>query len=248
MKSSRHLAITFILSTLALVTLISINMLFTDDVHDITNEKSFLSRLGILCWCVAATGCFFAATLLSRLRQYHASRFLLYSGLLTAYLLFDDFFELHEHYFPLIWNVDEKIIYILLGMAASILIIRFRRLILQTNYTVMLLALCFLAISVAADGILKPIEIVAGVSVMLIVSIFYIRVSRRSLLKQYLSLVLMIVAGLYAAYCALQSDIGNPEYLFEEGAKWLGITGWCSYFIHTAYQLLAKSYVDSTTK
>ena len=39
-------------------------------------------------------------------------------------------------------------------------------------------------------------------------------------------------------------DQGNSEDIFEEGAKWLGISCWCSYYVHTAYQYAINGYTD----
>lgn len=32
--------------------------------------------------------------------------------------------------------------------------------------------------------------------------------------------------------------LGDWEYFVEDGAKWLGIASWCSYYVHTCHQLL----------
>jgi len=244
MKSSQQLVITFVLSTLVLVAIVSINILFESKIHLVTGEGSFLSDLGIILWCVPATVCFFAAALLRNNQQQKVCQFLVYSAFLTAYLLFDDFFELHEHYFPKYLNIDEKIIYIILGIATAILVIRFRQIILRTNYIVMLMALGFLAISVAADGIFKPMEIVYGVLALVVGSSFYLAVLHPSILKEYLSVVFMIIVGLCAAFAVLQTNAEYSEYIFEDGAKWLGIASWCSYYTYTAYQLVVNSYAN----
>lgn len=246
-NSSRHLLITFILSTLVLVAIISINMLFESKINLVTGDGSFLSDLGIILWCVSATVCFFAAVLLRNNQQHQACQFLVYSALLTAYLLFDDFFELHERYFPKLLNIDEKIIYIILGIATAILVIRFRQIILRTNYIVMLMALGFLTISVAADGILNPMEIVYGILVILGSSSFCLVVLHPSIFKEYLLVVFMIIVGLCAAFAVLQTNAKYSEYIFEDGAKWLGIASWCSYYTYAAYELVINSYKNVAT-
>lgn len=248
MKSTRHLMITFLLSTLVLVAIVSINFLFTDRVHAVTGDGSFLSNLGIILWCVGASVCLFAGALLSDAQQQKPRQFLVYSGLLTAYLLFDDFFQLHELYFPKLFHIDEKVIYLLLAIAAIIIVIRFKKVILQTNYTVMLMAFGFLAIAVAADGILKPMEIVYGMLAIVAIASIYFFLFHRSLFNEYLLVIVMIIISLCAAYAALKTDIENPEYIFEEGAKWIGIASWCSYYTYTAYQLVVNAYANSSKK
>lgn len=34
--------------------------------------------------------------------------------------------------------------------------------------------------------------------------------------------------------------LGHWEYFFEDGAKWLGIASWCSYYVDTSYGLFAE--------
>ena len=36
--------------------------------------------------------------------------------------------------------------------------------------------------------------------------------------------------------------LGHWEYFFEDGAKWLGIASWCSYYVHTSHQFLVSSF------
>lgn len=246
-NSSRHLLITFILSTLMLVAIVLVNMLFTSNVRSVTGEGSILSDLGIILWCATAAVCFFSAVLLSNNQQHQACQFLVYSALLTVYLLFDDFFELHEHYFPKLLNIDEKIIYIILGIATAILVIRFRQIILCTNYIVMLMALGFLTISVAADGIFNPMEIVYGILVMVVALSIYLNVFHRSIFKEYLIVVLVVIVSLCAAFAVLQTNAEYSEYIFEEGAKWLGIASWCSYYTYAAHELVINSYKNVAT-
>jgi hypothetical protein len=247
-NSKRHLSITFILSTVALIAIVLVNLQFTSSIPSIIGEKSFLTKLGILLWCISATVSFFAASLLFNIGQKEAGKFFFYSALLTTYILFDDFFELHERFLPVYLNIEEKELYLILAILASTLVIKFRQLILQTNYIVMLLALGFMAISVAADGVLNPIEITYVALTILIISVIYLGLFHSSILKEFLPLIMMVVIGLYTTYIILKTNSEYSEYLFEEGAKWLGITSWCSYFIHTAYQLVIKSYTNRVTQ
>lgn len=241
-KSFQHLILTFILSIVSYVIIISINMNFTKSIPKITGDGSYLSNLGIVLWCVAATVCFFSAALLNKNKTKKISHFLLYSGLLTSYLLFDDFLQWHERLFPKILHIDEKIVFILLGIAALTLMIKFKDIILRTNYIVMLMGLFFLAMSIAGDGILNPIEIVYGVLVIAFLLSIYIFITYRSILKEYLLVLSTMIVGIGVAFAILQTNAEYADYLFEEGAKWLGIASWCSYYTHTAYQAILNSY------
>ena len=35
---------------------------------------------------------------------------------------------------------------------------------------------------------------------------------------------------------------GDWMYLYEDGAKWLGIVCWCSYYVHTSHQFLVDTF------
>jgi len=148
--SRQHLLITFTLSTAVLIAVIAVGMHSGTDMNALTTEGSFISDLGAILWVVTASVCFIAALLLHDNQTKDVYRFLLYSALLTTYLFTDDFFQLHELYFPKYFNMDEKVIYLILGIAVFTLVIKFRQIILWTNYIVMLISLSFLAISVAA--------------------------------------------------------------------------------------------------
>jgi len=172
-------------------------------------------------------------------------QFLLYSALLTTYLLFDDFFQIHDHYLHDKLGISEKIIYMVLGIASFTLIIKFRQTILRTNYIVMLMGLGFLAISVLADGILAPLEITYGIFVLGAASSFYLFTSNRPLFMEYM-LVFSIVIALCVAFIVFISGLKYSEYIFEEGAKWIGISGWCSYYVQAAYQFVVNAHTDGS--
>jgi uncharacterized membrane protein YraQ (UPF0718 family) len=53
-------------------------------------------------------------------------------------------------------------------------------------------------------------------------SSFYLFTSNRSLFMEYVLVVVMVIA-LCAAFIAFVSEQKLSEYVFEEGAKWLGI-------------------------
>lgn len=244
-SSRPYLLITFTLSTAILLVIITVGLQSDTDLRRLTEDGSFISDLGAILWCVAATVCFFAAMVLRNSQTKDVYQFLLYSALLTTYLLFDDFFQIHDHYLHYRLGISEKITYLVLGVASCTLIIKFRQTILQTDYIVMLLGIGFLAISVIADGILAPLEIIYGIFVIGAASCFYVFTSHRSLLMEYV-LVFVTVIALCMAFIAFVSEHKLSEYVFEEGAKWLGISGWCSYYVRSAYQFVVNAYTDGS--
>ena len=204
--SPRQLLITFIPSISFLVVMAVVSVLFQVSMPAMTGDvtalakihplSGILSNLGVLLWCAAASICVFAAMVLRNVEPRETFWFLFSSALLSAYLLFDDFFLFHEELAFRYLGLNQKVVYAALGIAVCAYIIAFRRVLLRTKFGVLLLALGFLAASVVMDAILEP-----------------------WLLR-----------------------LGHWEYFFEDGAKWLGIASWCSYYVHTSYQLLVSTF------
>ncbi len=116
-----------------------------------------VSNIGILLWCAAASIGLFAAVTIRGTGQSDAFRFLLFSSLLTVYLLFDDFFQFHENLAVNYLGLDEQVVVAASGIAIAAYLITFRRFILQrTRFAILLLALGFFAASVAIDVVLEP--------------------------------------------------------------------------------------------
>lgn len=119
------------------------------NVHPLTG---FLSSLGILLWAASATVWLFAAYV-QRARQPNRSPgFLVFPGLLSAYLALDDLFELHELVAPRYLGVPEEAIYALLGAALGVYLWRYRERLRERHGELLLLALAALAASVAVDA------------------------------------------------------------------------------------------------
>ncbi len=242
-SSRRHLMVTFCLSIPVLVAVIAVGISLGTDMHDLTTDGSFISDLGALLWCVAATVCFYTSLILRNYLTKEVRQFLLYSAVLTSYLLFDDFFRIHDLYFPKYFNMDEKVIYLVLAIAAFALVIKCWRTILETTYIVMLMGLGLLAISIISDGMINPIETIYSILIMMLVLPFTLFISNRSLFKEYI-IVFAIVVAFCVTYILLDSKFTFSDDVFEEGAKWLGISCWCSYYMHTAYQYAVNGYAD----
>ncbi|MDZ7808031.1 MAG: hypothetical protein U5K71_13075 [Gracilimonas sp.] len=70
-----------------------------------------VSNLGALLWCTAATVCIFSYLILRNQLSGKKSSFLLWSGLLTAMLLFDDLFMFHDYLAIAHLNIEQKTVY-----------------------------------------------------------------------------------------------------------------------------------------
>jgi len=89
----------------------------------------FVSNLGVLVWCASAAVCLFSwAVLRNRVDARIFASFVFYAGLLSALLLVDDFFELHELVFPKYLHVPETFTYACYGFLAVALLFTFSRL------------------------------------------------------------------------------------------------------------------------
>jgi len=101
--STRQLLITFVPSIAVLVVAVFASMFYCVNIRDMTQEGGVLSNLGIILWCAAASVCLFSAITLHQKKSDVGAGFLYYSAFLSAYLLFDDFFQIHEEIFPITW-------------------------------------------------------------------------------------------------------------------------------------------------
>lgn len=127
-----------------------------------------ISNIGILLWCAVATMCFLTSTLL---RRAHASpgkgRFLLSAGLLTSVLMLDDLFLFHEVISPRYLGLSSDVVLVVYGFMAVALFLRYRPIIYQSKYALLLLSVAFFGGSVVVDflqdrGLLSLLGMASG--------------------------------------------------------------------------------------
>jgi len=111
-----------------------------------------ISNLGMLGWSAGAAACALAYALLRRDGGPSESRrFFLASGLLTAVLLVDDLFLVHDQIAPRYFRVPEEAILAVYAACAAAYLARFGAAIRGTDFLPLALALGFFAASLAAD-------------------------------------------------------------------------------------------------
>jgi hypothetical protein len=72
----------------------------------------------------------------------------------------------------------------------------------------------------------------------------YLIAFRRLILRTHFAVLVLAVGflGIAVVMDALLEPwlrrLGHWEYFFEDGAKWLGIAAWCSYYVRTSHQLV----------
>lgn len=115
-----------------------------------------MSNVGIIFWCATAAILFFSYKL-ARLQHkpIYQARFFLYSGFLTVLMLIDDLFLLHDVIFLHYLQISEKLFYYFYAGSVIALVISFRKIILNSDYILLILTFGFLASSAFTDFLLE---------------------------------------------------------------------------------------------
>ena len=117
--------------------------------------SGLLSNLGILLWWSTASICLLSAAAVRGRDVPDLQSFLLWSGALSAYLALDDLFRIHETLAPRYAGIAERHVYAVLVVAVAAHLLVFWRVILGTEYRLLLLALLLLSSSVAMDTVIE---------------------------------------------------------------------------------------------
>ncbi|MEW5860068.1 MAG: hypothetical protein AB1861_22215 [Cyanobacteriota bacterium] len=135
----------------------------TKDVFVVAKVPSYtgiISNLGVLIWCYSFSIAFFSYKILNNKQGIPklVVDFFLFSSGISLVLLLDDFFMLHEGFFPYRLNIPENVVYLFYILAFTFYVTRFRPIIFSLKYVVFLGA--FVAFMMLSTGIdLLPIEI-----------------------------------------------------------------------------------------
>jgi hypothetical protein len=128
---------------------------FTTDTFVLGNLPFYagiLSNVGILLWCATAAICFFCAAVLKGDDPMGVWRlFLCMSGVLTSLLLFDDLFQMHKIFYPILFHLSEILVYGMYGLFAFWYLIYFRKQIRETEFLLLVFALVFFVLAVIFD-------------------------------------------------------------------------------------------------
>lgn len=112
-----------------------------------------LSNVGVLVWCAAAAICFYTRSILRHQEGTDEMQsFLFWSGLISSVLLLDDFFQFHDGLVPMYLGKGEDPIFLGYGLVTAWWLVRFRRLILGTEWGVLFAGLTFFALSMFVDA------------------------------------------------------------------------------------------------
>jgi hypothetical protein len=130
------------------------SLMTRDALHTLDGQVyvGFVSSLGILFWTMAATTCLLTAFVV---RGSHSPRdvtgFFLGFGLLATVLALDDLYMLHDKILPFFTRLPQHAFSGSYALAALLLIVRFRSVILRTPWLLLACSLACLGLSAAMD-------------------------------------------------------------------------------------------------
>ena len=136
---------------------VQLSVLFRDVFATASVEPYYglFSNIGIFLWFGTAAILLFSGTILFSVNKSHKySKFLLSFGCLTFLLVIDDFFMLHEKVFPDFLKISEKKTFLAYGIIIIYLLLKFRDTIFDNHFTVFVIAISLLFLSITVDQIL----------------------------------------------------------------------------------------------
>ncbi len=128
---------------------------FTRDPLAITFGDPFLgiiSNIGVILWSFTVAICFFSYVLLKTSKKSHdVLRFIMFGGCISLLLLLDDLFMFHERIYPEYFGISQKIVFLFYGVLLLFYLIKFRTIVIETDYVFLLLSTLFFALSILMD-------------------------------------------------------------------------------------------------
>ncbi len=140
---------------------IPLRWFFIDPVAEFNSPMyiGLVSNFGVLLWCAAASVCLFGGWLiLAFSHKRELAWFLICSGFVSTVLMLDDLYLLHEEVLPDHLFIPQKLVFAGYGGLILAFLIRFRQMILGTDFMLLALAFGFFSISVFVDLFVTPEE------------------------------------------------------------------------------------------
>ncbi|MBK9637949.1 MAG: hypothetical protein IPO63_09075 [Bacteroidetes bacterium] len=167
-KVTPVLLISWIVTTLTLLISIFVSINKDIELDNFTQDPNaqfnapfyvgFFSNVGIMIWSAALSICFYGAWRTDAKTDKRAQEFLIFSGLITMLMTFDDLFQLHELVFPKYLSISENMVYLTYLNIYMIYFIRFRRQLLNSDFIVLGISFFLLGLSTIIDILPLPIE------------------------------------------------------------------------------------------
>lgn len=161
--SSLPMAVAFTISFSLIAVTVFIHFWAGVPVGDLTRDPvavtggavyiGFLSQTGIFFWAASAAVCLFTAHVLARRPDVAPARnFFFAAGLLSLLLGIDDVFLLHERLLPGL-GIPELVVYGTYVALILLWLVRYRGIMMRSEYVLLGMALAFFGISVMADAL-----------------------------------------------------------------------------------------------
>jgi hypothetical protein len=117
----------------------------------------FLSNIGVLIWSFTAAICYFSAVILLKINDKKNALFFLSSAIFTSVLLIDDLFMFHDYIFYSFKNfkIAQPLTFTIYAIFLLWYIVKFYKIILNSLYIFLVLAVGFFGLSVCIDLIFE---------------------------------------------------------------------------------------------
>ncbi|MBI5475797.1 MAG: hypothetical protein HY964_03565 [Ignavibacteriales bacterium] len=119
----------------------------------------FISNIGMMVWSFAIAVCFYAAYLLNASGKKELFYFFMSGALFGTLLLLDDFFMFHEIIYPRYLHIDSDVAYAIYALMGIAFLIKFREILLESDFIFFIMALGFFALSIFFDELRESILI-----------------------------------------------------------------------------------------
>lgn len=130
----------------------------TRDPVTLLNGKPYIglvSNTGIIFWCATSAILLFSSKISAiQKRAKNQTLFLFFSGVLTTILLIDDLFMMHDVLFPEYMKMGDGVFYSFYGLFLVALLAFYRKIILNTDYLLLIMALVFFGGSALIDSVI----------------------------------------------------------------------------------------------
>jgi hypothetical protein len=136
---------------IGVVTLDTYAGLFTKDIASIGELipiAGAVSQLGIILWSVSLSVTGFGALIVSEKSE---KEFLYSLSILSLILMFDDTFQVHEKILPGLFGINEIFLFAFEGGILVFILLRFSRLIAQSKYLLLVIAILWFSLSLIVD-------------------------------------------------------------------------------------------------
>ncbi len=119
----------------------------------------FLSNIGIILWALTVGVCFFTCFVVESVKELKGLKFIFFSGIFSSILLADDLFLLHEVVLPRHFHISQEFLFTGYLLYLILLIAKFNKFIMKTEYIYFVLALFLFFNSLVVDFLRESVRL-----------------------------------------------------------------------------------------